>query len=69
MSEPVPDIILIKEILEKIACSMHNIKPQIQISGNTMTITCCCDTFYDECQFVAQDINDVLAIENLIIKK
>lgn len=48
---------------------MHSIKPQIQISGNTMIITCCCDTFYDECQFVAQDINDVLAIENLIIKK
>ncbi|MBS1530839.1 MAG: hypothetical protein JSU01_11060 [Bacteroidetes bacterium] len=58
----------LKAALEKVSCMDHRVKPEIKLSGNTMTIRCCCEEFHTTCVVTAQELAGVLNLTGLAIK-
>ena len=66
MYEPEPDIVQLKEVLQKNKCHEHLIKPAISVFDSTMIIRCCCPAFRKKCILLAEDLNESLGIKNLV---
>lgn len=64
-----PNIVRLKEVLESNICFEHHKNPQVYIYNDVVTLECCCTYFFNDCRKLALDINEVLEIENLVIKQ
>jgi hypothetical protein len=40
----------IKSNIEANSCPVHDIHPMVEVLPNEFLITCCCNTFYEECK-------------------
>lgn len=68
ISEQVPNIIALKNVLEKNKCYHHSKVPRITVFDSTMVINCCCTEFHKECRKLAKELNVALKINGLIVK-
>lgn len=40
---------IVKSIIENMVCSVHDVHPLVEIMGNELQVSCCCDAFHEEC--------------------
>jgi hypothetical protein len=67
MFQPINSLEL-KVAIETLSCFDHDIRPAVDLLGNTMTITCCCYSFHDDCAIAARELADMSNLSELIIK-
>ena len=68
MYKPIPDMVILKELLERHKCHVHGENPKIYVLHSTMLIICCCYRFHEECCIRAAAIDEGLEIDKLSIK-
>jgi len=59
-------MINLKCVLEDNFCEIHDIKPVVGISENTLTINCCCQQFHHECVQLAEELAELLELDLII---
>jgi len=39
----------VKWVIEGMVCPVHDVHPVVEIVGNKLLISCCCNDFHEEC--------------------
>jgi len=40
---------VVKSVIEDMVCPVHDVHPVVEIFGNNLQISSCCDDFHEEC--------------------